>query len=401
MKKSILSGFYFAIALSLNAQSIEVGFKPKDSALVIDSIRATNLNTNQTVKLTGSETLTLVKTSTTGIGDLPINSGQGQVYPNPCDGNATVCFSIQNSKKVNVQVFNASGQLVSNREQMLEEGQHLFSLQLPSQGIYYIAVQNGDEALNYKVVSMAKGVQSASISYTGNEQVSSSSTKSNLLKSATTGKTLSYADGNNIMYAVYSGKNATVTTEKAGTSKTIEVAFYPCADKDGRNYKTVTIGTQTWMAENLAYLPFTTPFNTVSPTEPCYYVYNYAAYGTLYNWPAALTACPAGWHLPSRPDWETLQGHLGWEFGGGKMKSITGWDIPNIGATNESGFTALPGGYFRDGAYNAARSHGHWWCSRELPPSEASGWFLNSSRSYLESYAAEKVAGFSVRCVKD
>ncbi len=199
MGKNILSGLFFVIALNLNAQNIEVGFKPKDNAVVIDSIRAINQNTNQTVKLTGSETLTLVKSSTTGFGNLPINSGQ----------------------------------LVSSKEQTIEAGQHRFSLQLHGQGIYYIAVQKGDESINYKVVSIGKGLQSASISYAGNEQRYSASTQSNILKSAVAGKTISYADGNNIMYTVYFGKNATVITDKAGTSKTIEVAFYPCDDKDG------------------------------------------------------------------------------------------------------------------------------------------------------------------------
>jgi hypothetical protein len=67
--------------------------------------------------------------------------------------------------------------------------------------------------------------------------------------------------------------------------------------RDGHTYKTIVIGAQTWMAENLAYLPYTTPTGTYSYTDPCYYVNNYALYGVLYNWPAALTACPAGWLL--------------------------------------------------------------------------------------------------------
>ena len=310
MKKIIITALLFAVVLGLNAQNIVVSFKPKDSKAIIDSVLATNLNTNLSVKLTGSEILTFVKT-TTGIGSLPTNSDQGEVFPNPCDGSASICFSTQRTEVVNVQVFNTSGQSICNKDQMLEEGQHRFSLQLPGQGIYYIVVQKGDESLNYKVVSIGKGMQSAIILYVGNEQVFSVLNRSNLLKNAVAGKTLNYAEGDNIMYTIYSGKNATVMADKAGTSKTYDVVFYECADKDGKNYKTVTIGSQTWMAENLAYLPHTTPIHTYSVTEPCYYVYNYAIYGVLYNWSAVLSACPAGWHLPSDSEWTILSKYLG------------------------------------------------------------------------------------------
>jgi uncharacterized protein (TIGR02145 family) len=100
--------------------------------------------------------------------------------------------------------------------------------------------------------------------------------------------------------------------------------------RDGHEYKTIQIGTQTWMAENLAYLPTTTPITTWSNTEPCYYVYDYAKYGVLYNWTAALTACPTGWHLPSDAEWTVLLNYLGGQnVAGGKMKSVMEWNRNN------------------------------------------------------------------------
>jgi uncharacterized protein (TIGR02145 family) len=136
--------------------------------------------------------------------------------------------------------------------------------------------------------------------------------------------------------------------------------------RDNRVYKFVKIGSQVWMAENLAYLPVVSPSSDGSETSPYYYVYgyegtnvetakaeaNYTTYGVLYNWVAAKTACPTGWHLPSQAEWSILPDFLG-SFAGGKMKEsgTSHWFSPNTEATNSSGFNALPGGYRYDGGF--------------------------------------------------
>lgn len=145
--------------------------------------------------------------------------------------------------------------------------------------------------------------------------------------------------------------------------------------RDGNVYKTIQIGNQIWMAENLKYLPSVVGYETGSVTYPYYYVYgyngtnisdakateNYATYGVLYNWSAVMGGamnsnnnpsgvrgvCPEGWHVPSEAEWTELTDFLGGEVvAGGKLKE-TGtehWKTPNKGATNETGFTALAGG---------------------------------------------------------
>ncbi len=192
--------------------------------------------------------------------------------------------------------------------------------------------------------------------------------------------------------------------------------------RDGQKYQTIEIGNQSWMAENLKYLPSVSPSSGGSYTEPYYYVYgyegtnvngakatdNFNTYGALYNWPAALTACPPGWHLPSDADWTTLTDYLGGEsVAGGKMKSTgsidagTGlWYAPNTDATNESGWSGLPGGY-RDGNFYNLCSAGYWWSSSERGADNA--WDRDmyyryggvGRRNYNKDY------GFSVRCLRE
>ncbi len=141
--------------------------------------------------------------------------------------------------------------------------------------------------------------------------------------------------------------------------------------RDHQLYPYVTIGSQVWMKRNLAYLP-EAPSDSGPDTDPRYYVYgfertnvaeakitaNYYTYGVLYNWLAAMNGlqaatvipaaykciCPDGWHLPSNAEWVDLRTHLGIESSH-KMRETgtTHWTAPNTGATNESGFTALPG----------------------------------------------------------
>jgi uncharacterized protein (TIGR02145 family) len=172
--------------------------------------------------------------------------------------------------------------------------------------------------------------------------------------------------------------------------------------RDGKVYKTIKIGTQTWMAENLAF----------KPDSGNYWAYNNDAnnvskYGYLYDWKTAITVCPTGWHLPTDDEWTILITYLGGEkVAGGKLKEIdtTVWTSPNKGATNESGFTALPGGNrnSKKGAFFGQGGNGFWWSATEYCPSYA--WYreMNSySNSVGRGNFFAETSGFYMRCVRD
>jgi len=160
-------------------------------------------------------------------------------------------------------------------------------------------------------------------------------------------------------------------------------------DIDGNTYHIVTIETQDWMKENLKTKKYrngdpiynvydSVDWNIVSSTvfgEYCSFENNPEnedIYGFLYNWYAvndSRNIAPAGWHVATDEDWKTLVNYLGGDsISGGKLKE-TGtkhWYSPNTGSTNETGFTALPGGYiFSNGEFRDLRSYGSWWSSSE------------------------------------
>jgi uncharacterized protein (TIGR02145 family) len=189
--------------------------------------------------------------------------------------------------------------------------------------------------------------------------------------------------------------------------------------RDGNVYKTVSIGNQVWMAENLRYLPGVVGPGEGSLTTVYYYVYdyvgsnvnqakaasNYTTYGVLYNWPAACTSCPSGWHLPTDAEWTVLTSYLGGnEVAGGKLKE-TGtvhWNTPNIGASNETEFTALPGGYRNySGMFEMMGGYGSWWSTDEYQTDYA--WLRSIGYDFGTVYRNndDKSVGVSVRCVKD
>jgi uncharacterized protein (TIGR02145 family) len=191
-------------------------------------------------------------------------------------------------------------------------------------------------------------------------------------------------------------------------------------DIDGNVYHTVTIGTQVWMVENLKVTKYRNGIsipNVTDDNEWCnvttgaYCDYNNTSsnsttYGKLYNWYAVNDTgniAPLGWHVPTDADFTKLTTYLGGEsVAGGKLKEKgkTHWTIVSSGATNESGFTALPSGYRinSNGAFLFKGSAGYLWCSGENPRIR----HLNYNYDYVDIFVSDyKNIGYSVRCIKD
>ena len=235
-----------------------------------------------------------------------------------------------------------------------------------------------------------------------------------------------------VLIISYSCKK-TVKVENNEENKNItfnsSITYGSIKDVENNNYKTVAIGTQVWMAENLKSTKYkngeligtTTPATLVIAGEsaPKYqWAYagkesNVADYGRLYTWYAVTDSrgvCPSGWHVPSTSEWTTLIDYCGGaSFAGGNLKETGSihWPIPTIVSSNSSGFTALPGGCrSADVGDNIALFlyidlYGNWWSSTATLQGNAESFLLSTGSNYGGMSVGLMYEGFSVRCVKD
>ena len=175
-------------------------------------------------------------------------------------------------------------------------------------------------------------------------------------------------------------------------------------ERDGKVYRTVKIGNQVWMAENLNYYDSTNL--NIKETSWCYGKSDNKdsstcdVTGRLYTWAAAITVCPSDWRLPSDADWDSLFSVVGGRSGGRNLKSLTGW-YGDGGGTDSFGFSAIPGGHKSDGgAFFSVGIYAYFWSSTEREDGKVRGMSLYYSYDDMTPYIIDKYIAYSVRCVK-
>ncbi len=207
------------------------------------------------------------------------------------------------------------------------------------------------------------------------------------------------AYGNERLFTTQSGNGGTVT------------------GIDGNIYHTIYIGTQQWMVENLKVNHYrngesipnvtdNTEWLNLTSGACCDYNNtpgNSVTYGKLYNYYAIRddrNIAPTGWRIPTEDDWTELSEYLGGRLvAGGKLKEMgtIHWTSPNTGASNETGFTALPGGCRISGAFNFTGIYGYWWANETVPTYQ----IMQFDNSKLDRYPCVENWAFSIRCLKD
>jgi uncharacterized protein (TIGR02145 family) len=254
-----------------------------------------------------------------------------------------------------------------------------------------------------------------------------------------TGDTLYFQNGEFVLIPGISAANETDGGTTTGTTlhtcgapnvHNPDLTYGSMTDQEGNVYKTIVIGTQEWMAENLntsiyrngdaipTGLSDADWANTINTQQGAWAYYNndasYACpYGKLYNWYACVDArqlCPVGWHVPTDVEWTVLTDYLGGEgVAGGKMKTTgtieaeTGlWYSPNQSATNSSGFSGAPmGSRGNVGDYDFIGIYLGWWSSSEVDNDLSWHRYLSNYNGFAARSNYSKQVGFSVRCMRD
>lgn len=429
-KSAILAVLIFGPAV-LFGQNISITFTSTDLVTGIDSVTATNLTTKQQVTLPGNETLVL--SFNDGMATVYDFNKVGRVFPNPFSGETSFRTTIQNPQTVALRVQNLMGQVVAQTRAFIRPGEQAFNLTVSAEGIYLVSFSSDAGTATYKIICTETNSPVNSIRYLG----STSPTPDNQnnhdnasqpdLKSSQTGYILGYHPGNVIRYECRSDVFISIFTDSPVTSRNYDIEFVNCTDRDRKGYSIVKIGAQTWMAENLAYLPSVGP----SIESSGYWVYgyegrsipeaknlnHYRTYGVLYRWDYAQNACPAGWILPTDGDWKILEKYLGmrsseadsvgWRTSGSagtQLKSASGWNGNGQGR-NSSGFNALPGGlrffqvYHEPATFSNLGANAYFWTAT------GDGNFENWSRTLADNNhgvargSFYPGVGYSVRCL--
>ncbi len=453
MKKiTILFLLIFAIAKT-HAQDYQITFAGTGASTTVDSVKVENLTQCKETTLSGSDILHL--TGTVGVNEYnAVVDNTLHIYPNPTAGNCTIDFEATASGSTTIALYDISGKRISQTEELFTKGHHTYSLSGIAGGIYMLKVESDKYSYMAKIVSsnLTSGIaeiKQIEANTDIDKQVTIS--KTGTLKSFKDEKSLiemQYTTGDRLKLIGFSGGiYKTVFMQVPTISQTDTFNFVECTDADGKHYAVVQIGTQIWMAENLnvgTKINSTTggqlQTNNGIIEKYCYNndTANCNVYGGLYEWDEmmqynpsddAMTGttqgiCPAGWHIPTHHEWTTLEravctsgtcstdfpydfttyGYRGTDEGG-KLKEncSTHWNSPNTGATNESGFQALPGGkrFSNDGSFSYMGSDAGFWSATERTTGTAWSRGLDYSNADVARYGYYKPLGFSVRCLKD
>lgn len=402
-KLTCLTIFLFAIN-TLNAQNYKITFKGTGESNLVDSVEVQNLTRETLIVLPGTDTLLL--SGTIGIEDTNTGVPGMLVYPNPSGQTARIRFDNSGPGRVEIEVCEITGKILLTKDFKLPRAVHIFTVSGLKTGIYLLQVKTPKETFAERLIVSASAGDAPEILYEGSANYEF---HPKINKRTGNVAVMHYKDGERLLFKAHSSHYTTVQTLVPDKSQQLAFEFFECTDADSNHYAVVRIGWQIWMAENLK----TTHFQDGYTMNYLYSWYNNdeAAYkdiyGALYGFRAIhfqdRNMCPAGWVVPADWSWDILTNHLG-ENAGGKMKSTgTGlWRIPNTDATNESGFTGLPGGARNEAEiFGDIGEYGHWWSSTNND--FITGWhrMLYRGNGYVGKSSFTEEYRFSVRCIKE
>ncbi len=421
-------------SINLNAQNYLISFTGTGESTTVSTVKVENLNKGTSLTLNGSDVLQLTLVTNVAIVE---NRGSSRImiYPNPMTDHTTLVIYPSESGDAAISIYDMTGKLIAQKQFYLDKISNEFILSGFNSGLYLISVRGKAYQYSEKLICQNETNESIHIDKVINRQSFDTDIYNKVSKGTLTTVDMGFSEGDRFKFTGISGNYSTVLIDIPSSDKTIIFNFMTCSDGDNNNYPVVTINNHVWMAENLKTTKYSdgTDIPHISSNAGwdglysnskayCWYnddINNKEKYGALYTWTAAMNgmvtselkpsgvqgACPTGWHLPSWPEFSELLTYLGGDLiAGGKLKEtgIIHWQSPNSGASNESGFTGLPGGERNNfGVCTTVTSIGSWWTSTEFSITKAYMFYCSYELAYFSQLADYKEVGNSVRCLKN
>lgn len=427
MKKILLLLFILSVQ-DANAQNYLITFAGTGESSTVTSVVVENMTTGATLSLNGTDILRL--NMSTGINKFEMPPSQGiNIYPNPMDETSFLQIYPPEEGMATISLIDISGKITGQTECYLDNSINEFLLSGINTGLYVVNIKGTSWQLTGKILSNNNSSGRAGIEKLSNNRLSATQGTEYVTKGLLATLDMPYLNGQMLKFTGTSGSYITILTDTPTSDKTITFNFVDCTDGDGNEYPIIVTpkgesknAEQIWMGANLRakkyndgmIIPLVNgndDWSNLKTPGYCWYNNDEAryknTYGALYNWYTVNTGklCPAGWHVPTDEEWKIFTDFLGGDkIAGGKLKESgnTNWHTPNTGATNEIGFTALPGGYrFSDGTFIGSTGNANWWSA--TANNESTAWYRYIYHHSGNIYNAHKskVKGFSVRCIKD
>jgi uncharacterized protein (TIGR02145 family) len=419
--KRLFLGFAIFATLQVNAQNYLINFAGTGASKTVSEVKVENLTEGTSLILHKSEILRLI--GSFGVSSLDNISYSIRIYPNPMTtNNAVLQIYPPDAGNAFITIYDLSGKTEAQTQSFLGNYPQEYRLSGLKNGFHLINVTGGTYHFSSELICSGDAGGSARIDRLSGYNPNDESGSANNSKRDETVINMVYNYGDRLKFTGISENYSTVKIDIPIEDETVTFNFIPCSDKDNNNYSIVEIGSQVWMAENLKATKYTNgndidyPGSNVDDwnnnTSGAYAWYNNDKvtnkniYGALYNWYAVNSGniCPTGWHVPISEEWITLRDYLGGSgIAGEKIKETGGshWTPINHHSTNESGFTALPGGIRTAQNFIELRHTGYFWSSATKHNQTSSyGWFISSlSDALTESDSQYLNDGLSVRCI--
>ena len=409
-------------SLEANAQTHLISFAGTGASTTVSTVEVENLSAGTSIILNGDDILRL--TTTTGVNSM--ENGQSsrlKIYPNPMTNQSKLLISAPDAGDAFISVYDITGRRLTRIKSYIENYPQEFTLSGFNTGLYFINVKGNTYQFSGKLISNGKSNKTVSINKASDNIAVYKKEIIMDVKGVQATVDLEYTPGDRLKFKGISGIYSTVKTDIPTEDKTVTFNFMACMDGDGNNYPVVQIGNQIWMAENLRTTHYLTgdPMGTTNPAtldiveeiSPKYqWAYggieaNTPVYGRLYTWYAITDTrkvCPLGWHVPNDSEWATIEATVGGYTIASNILKETGnthWLSPyNENATNESGFTGLPGGYRSgNGQFFLIQNDGYYWSSTESEQDRSWIRILNTVSPSVSRLDLLKSFGASIRCI--